>query len=277
MKKLVLLMACVALFASCKFQDADDFIKYRSAKVTVTCTGNIEEQTKEIKGAYDEIEVYDDINVVVTNEVSEPTIVADEALMEHIVLMVQEKSLLVAYKSPIKMEGPSSSPIVKLPELGKVNSVELNGESKFYCGTPIEGDYFELSQSGASYAKVDASKVKNTLEVDMSGASEATIVCNAKQLEFEMSGACYADLSGETEHFELNMSGASRLESTLNENVYGFSAKVAEIDLSGSSKVEFNCVEKMEVDASGNTEIKYSGAPVLTQEVSGSASVESIQ
>lgn len=277
MKKLVLMLACVALFASCNYQDADDFIKYRSAKVTVTCTGNILEQPTEIKGVYDEIEVYDDINVVVTNEVSQPTIVADEALIEHIVLKIQDNSLLVAYNSPIKMEGPSSSPILKLPEMGKVNSVELNGEASFCCVTPWSATSFELSQSGASNSEVNTTMIKNKVEVDLSGSSTASLQCNVNELDVEMSGACSLNLKGMVQKFDLEMSGATSTVSDNVEGVYGFTANVADIELAGSAEVFLNCLEQMKVEASGSSVVNYTGTPQMTQEISGAASVKSLQ
>ena len=271
MKKIVLLLACVMLLVSCS-SDNDMIHRYKD-KITVSCTGNIVEQSVEIDGVYNAIKVYDDFNVIVTDEVSQPTIITDEALINHVDLRVEKNELLVIYDCPIHLKGDVSNSTLKLPEMGNVDEVELNGKTIFRCEEPWQASFFDLSLNGVSHAEVDASMVMNEVDLSLSGASEATIECNVNNLDIDIDGTCVLNLSGDANNLEVEMAGDSRIESEMDDEVFKFSANIADMNLSGNSIIYLNCVEQMNVTAGGNSVIYYTGFPKINQKISGTATI----
>jgi hypothetical protein len=128
-----------------------------------------------------------------------------------------------------------------------------------------------LSVSGASHIygenKVSSSE---TLDIDLSGASEIKLDMKAPRINAEVTGASSVILTGETRDFSIEGSGASDIK------CFDLMTENTTLDVSGASSAEVNASVKLDVHASGASGIKYKGTPSVTQDVSGASSVNKV-
>ena len=115
-------------------------------------------------------------------------------------------------------------------------TVDLSGNSGFYCD--IEADEVDMELSGTSYAEgfVDASD----FDLNMSGGSEAT-------------------LRGQATTLDLALSGASTIKRTITGSNYGLECDFCNGTMSGSSVAYIHCNAKVNVILSGASELHFTG------------------
>ncbi len=109
-----------------------------------------------------------------------------------------------------------------------------------------------LDISGASKLKVYPFKSIDNLEVDISGAAQANLAIDAKDMEIDASGASKVEITGWVSRLEVDISGASH-----------FSAKEAEVgtadvEASGASHADFGKVEDLDSQTSGASSVSKS-------------------
>ena len=178
---------------------------------------------------------------------------------------------------------------VSMPVL---RSLSMSGASKLECDSSFDlgNDTFKLELSGASRANGLVIKAKE-LEVEMGGATSATVSgvfqnadlemggaskctfeIDADQLhqeisggakayhtggfgliELEASGASVFSLKGAADTIDLEASGASKVETSQGP------ARAVKARISGATYCEVNALETLKVDASGASSLRYVG------------------
>jgi Putative auto-transporter adhesin, head GIN domain len=107
-----------------------------------------------------------------------------------------------------------------------------------------------------------------TLNVDLSGASDAKLEVNAPAVKVGVSGAGSVTLKGETRDFSVDGSGSTDIK------CYELLAENTKVDISGAGNAEVFASVKLDVDVSGAADVKYKGNATVSQRVSGAGSVK---
>jgi len=147
-------------------------------------------------------------------------------------------------------------------------NLDPSKQLKVYVTAPL---FKGFGVSGASrlYSE-NKLKSTETLDIDLSGASEIKLDLKAPRVNSEISGASSAVLTGETKDFNANGSGAS------NYKCFDLSAENTTVDISGASSADVYASVKLDVQASGASEVKYRGAAALTQDLSGASGIRKV-
>lgn len=127
----------------------------------------------------------------------------------------------------------------------------------------------EISLSGASYANIWGFESNESLQLDLSGSSEAFGDIVAGDARINLSGASEVELHGSSAHVEVDASGSS--------SVYleEFYAEAVDVFASGASEVYVWTDGRLNVDASGDSDVFYeSGADLGSINTSGTSSVQ---
>lgn len=109
-----------------------------------------------------------------------------------------------------------------------------------------------------------------TLDIDLSGASEIKLDMKAPRINAEITGASSVVLTGETKDFNVEGSGASDIK------CFDLRTENTTLDVSGAFSAEVNASVKLDVHASGASGIKYKGTPSVTSDISGASSVNKV-
>ncbi len=125
----------------------------------------------------------------------------------------------------------------------------------------------EVEFSGAVEANVKGFDNLDELEIDLSGASKATFITNAKTYDIDLSGASTLELEGKSDKIFAELSGASTL------NAFSTDAADASLNLSGASNGRVNIAQQLKVTASGASKVCYRGAAKVESDLSGSSKV----
>ena len=137
---------------------------------------------------------------------------------------------------------------------------------KVYVSAP---EFTRLHASGAcdifTENKISSS---STLNVDLSGASDAKLEVNAPAVNVEVSGAGSVTLKGETRDFSVDGSGSTDIK------CYELLAENTKVDISGAGNAEVFASVKLDVGVSGAADVKYKGNATVSQRVSGAGSVK---
>lgn len=131
--------------------------------------------------------------------------------------------------------------------------------------------FISLGASGASnlYSENKLTSVE-TLDIDLSGASEIKMDIKAPRINTEVTGASSVVLTGETKDFRIEGSGASEIK------CFGLMTETTELDISGAFSAEIFASVKLDVQASGASDVKYKGAPSVSQDLSGASSIRKV-
>lgn len=170
------------------------------------------------------------------------TIVTDDNLQANVISEVNNGVLSIQLD-----ENMRSNELKAYITLTKVEGLKFSGACEVTSANTLQGDELELDLSGASQAKLDLNF--RDVEAELSGASEATIKGTCRNLEVRVSGAS-----------DWNSEDADTDD--------------AKIDASGASEVVVVAKESLKVDASGASEVHYIGSPKdVKQNSSGASSV----
>ena len=139
---------------------------------------------------------------------------------------------------------------------------------KVYVAAPL---FKGFGVSGASrlYSENKLTSTE-TLDIDLSGASEIKLDVKAPRVNSEISGASSAVLTGETKDFNASGSGAS------NYKCFDLMTENTTVDISGACSADVFASVKLDVQASGASGVKYRGAAALTQDLSGASGIKKI-
>ncbi|MGB0887382.1 MAG: GIN domain-containing protein [Vicingaceae bacterium] len=124
----------------------------------------------------------------------------------------------------------------------------------------------EIKQSGASDIYTLAVLREDNLRITGSGAIEADLNVEVKDLILNLSGASDIKLKGLANNFVLKSSGASDVKSA------NFIANHVVVDVSGASDVKVHAVESVKGKASGASSVNVAGSPKIKAINSGGAS-----
>ncbi len=136
----------------------------------------------------------------------------------------------------------------------------------------VSATYFKrFNISGASNIYSENKLVSSeTLDIDMSGASEIKLDVKAPRINADITGASSVRISGETKDFNVEGSGASDIKS------FDLMTENTTLDISGACSAEVFASVKLDVEASGASGIKYKGNAAVNQDVSGASSVKKV-
>lgn len=126
-------------------------------------------------------------------------------------------------------------------------------------------------QFGGASKSFIAGFEEESVEIEISGASESEIELDSEKLLLEVEGASKAIISGECRDFELDVSGASSLDA------YNFKADNIKADLSGASNAKVYAIMNLKLIASGASSLEFGGDANVTEDVSGASVVKKIK
>lgn len=209
--------------------------------------------TKEfsINNTYTELNVSHAFNVTVSDEVTQVTVTAGDRIMPKVIVEEKNGKLTIRLKNLTVANGSLTALI---PYNSNLKDVDLSGASEFHSQHPIAAQSVSIDLSGASrfYGKIEAA---TKLDLDLSGASDATLTGTAGTLDLELSGA-------------------SNIMQTIVGNKYGLSCNNCEGDMSGASTAYIHCDGTIAVSLSGASTIHYTGnASTSGCSLSGSSNV----
>lgn len=100
-----------------------------------------------------------------------------------------------------------------------------------------------------------------SLNLDLSGAAEADLSLDVKNLTVDAKGASKIDLTGTTDNLHVTIAGAGDLEAE------DLIAQVVHINCAGASKAEVHAVRELWAQAAGASKITYKGNPTIKQKL----------
>lgn len=235
----LLSLVAVVIFSSCH---------YIGGK-RINGNGNIVTQTR-TAGKFNSVDVSGAIDVYVKQDSAQQAIKVetDENLQEYLDI---HESNGVLYISPRDNYNLDASKTIKV-----------------YIAAP---HFKGFGVSGASNVYSENKLISSeTLDIDLSGASELKLEIKAPRINAEISGASSMVLTGETKDFNANGSGASHFKcfDLLTENTT--------VDISGACSADVFASVKLDVEASGASGVKYKGSAAVNQDVSGASSVNKV-
>ena len=121
--------------------------------------------------------------------------------------------------------------------------------------------------SGACTATVRGFRNQGNVNLEVSGASTATIDLDADQLAVDFSGASTVNLNGKATRMDGEISGATTLKA------YNLQTKQVSLEVSGASGASVSATEKVNVQASGASSVRYRGGASVSSNISGASSV----
>ncbi len=121
--------------------------------------------------------------------------------------------------------------------------------------------------SGACTVTVRGFRNQGNVDLEVSGASTATIDVDADQLAVDFSGASTVNLNGKANRMEGDVSGATTLKA------YNLQTKQVSLEVSGASGASVSATEKVNVQASGASSVRYRGGASVSSNTSGASSV----
>ena len=125
-----------------------------------------------------------------------------------------------------------------------------------------------LTASGACDVHVDGVIKANTLNINLSGASDLRGGIDAGTLVFVQSGASDATLTGRAGDMKIDASGASSFKG------YDMQTENCQVKASGASDVKITVTKELNARASGASSIQYKGGGVIRDmHTSGASSV----
>lgn len=208
-------------------------------------SGNGNMVTKEIEVSdYEEINIAGNFEIILKRGDS-PLVVltADENLHEFIEVGVSGDRLEIETTKPLSSEEGLTLEII----YDELASIDVGGAATITSQEPIEGDYLNISMSGAG--AVD-------LEVRM------------KVLKTSVSGAGAVELRGSVNEQHIQMSGAGGFDA------YDLRSKSCEISISGVGSANIYVTESLDATVSGVGGITYKGNPQQVKtDVSGLGSI----
>jgi len=154
--------------------------------------------------------------------------------------------------------------------ISPVNNYNLDPskELKVYVTTT---QFRGLGVSGASHLHSENKLTSSeTMDIDLSGASEIKLDIKAPRINSEISGASTVVLTGETKDFNASGSGAS------NYKCFDLMTENTTVDISGACNADVFASVKLDVQASGASGVKYRGAAALTQDLSGASGIKKV-
>ncbi|SDX33777.1 PspC domain-containing protein [Hymenobacter psychrophilus] len=128
----------------------------------------------------------------------------------------------------------------------------------------------QLELVGGARARVSGFSTGD-LQVEQAGGSQLTLDGKFNELNMDLAGGCRAALRGSADQLSIDGAGACEVIAP------GFTARRANIDVVGASKVRLRVTEELEADATGASVVEYSGSPAdVRRSAVGASSVRAV-
>ena len=151
------------------------------------------------------------------------------------------------------------------------NNINLDqtGKIKVFVSAPV---FKSLEATGAcNIFSENVISSAEPVDIDLTGASEATIELKSPKVSADLTGASTVSLKGEAKEFSVKGSGSSNVK------CFGLLTEETSIDMSGACEAEVSASVKLDVRASGASDVRYKGNAAVSQDVSGAGSVKKVQ
>lgn len=207
-------------------------------------SGNLIKETR-VLDDFHTIDAGSVFNIILTQgDIQKVEIETDDNLMANVITKVQKGELHISNDNNIT--NPTKLKVtITIPHL---DEVDLSGASKIKSTGAIQG---------------------NAIEIECSGASEATLQLNFNKVELDFSGASKSQIRGNCKDLKIDASGASSIEcgQMIADNV--------DVDVSGAAFVSFLAKKTINIEASGAANVVYKSENAKVNiETSGAADVK---
>lgn len=128
-----------------------------------------------------------------------------------------------------------------------LSQIDINSFAELVFGTPFRGQ---------------------TLQINLSGASEMEGEVYAETLLMDMSGAAELELKGKVRKLKGDFSGAGDI------HCYDLVTDTCLLDISGAADAQLNVQHYLRIDVSGAADVSYKGNPTIDKEVSGAGEIK---
>jgi len=152
--------------------------------------------------------------------------------------------------------------------------VWYDNEGKFNTGNKKLKAYIsfrdinQLKVSGACDVVITDGLKAESLEVDLSGASDLKGKLSVRNLSVNLSGASDMQVSGDVVRLKVDASGASNFKA------FGLVSEVCDAEASGASDIKVTVTKELSAQASGASDVHYRGNGMIREvKTSGASSV----
>ena len=180
------------------------------------------------------------------------TVTGNESLFDYVDVDKSGNTLKISVKPFRFHTRPTLKARVTMPVLSKLR---LSGAAKCSVGGFSSQESLDVNLSGASNLGVDIEAGKTRVEI--SGASNLRGNMKLGDSEFTLSGASRAELKGSADNVELSAWGASWLD------LAEFALRDTSVNLKGASTAAVNVNGKLDLGISGGSRLCYSGSPTM--------------
>ncbi len=241
MKKLFLLSFLgLLIFSSCDYMDGK----------RVKGNGNVVTRDRNTTGKFHSVDVSGALSVYVKQDSGQSVRVeADENLQELIEIHEEGGTLHISPRDNFNLD-PSNNAIKIFVTAPQFRSLEVTGASNIYSENRLTSS--------------------ETLDIQLTGASEARLDVKAPRVNAGMTGASHITLSGETKDLDIEGAGASGIKS------FDLKTENTRLDIAGACSAEVFASVKLDVEASGASEVEYKGTPAITQSVTGASNIRKV-
>lgn len=148
-------------------------------------------------------------------------------------------------------------------------NLDVTGSMKVYVSAP---KFEKFEASGASNITGDKKISSDSkIIIEASGASHISLDIKAPFTEVDVTGASSATLTGETKTLTIDGGGASHAK------CFDLMAESVDVDVSGASNADVFASVSLKADASGASDVRYKGAASHTANTSGAGSVKKVE
>jgi hypothetical protein len=225
----VLLLAC----SSCHFMG---FRQVRGNGVSSTRQHSV--------GNFTQVEVAGPMDVVLAQGPAAARVVADENLLEYIIIEQRGNTLYVHVRKNINLR----------PKAGM----------KVYVTAP---EYRGLQVTGSGDVTGQGRITGDNLQIELTGSGSVTLDLDMPKVRAEITGSGEARLSGATRELETEINGSGSIAA------YELKSEETHVDIRGSGDAEVYASKLLEIDIAGSGDVSYKGAPNVNQSVHGSGNV----
>ena len=258
-----------------------------------TFTGEKIEKTFDIDNSYTELQIENAINVIVSNEQDQISVITTEKLINDVVIEKTDNKLRLYLKKNIHLY--RSDIKIILPYNPNLQEIELSGASNFQSEFTLKNEKIDINLSGASDFQCDieakeieielsgsadfkGNLIAQNIDIELSGSSDIEGNITAQNTNIELSESSDATLCGETNTLSIESSGASSITKKIIDNHYSLICNQCECDLSGSSDVYIHCNDNINIiNLSGASSLHYTGNAKITlndgDNISGSSDI----
>jgi hypothetical protein len=191
-------------------------------------------------------------------------------------------SISGGYKVILKQDSSYGIKITADDNLLKYIKIELQGDKlKIYSKRNLcsngpmlinigIGNLEELKASGGIEIESDGQIKAKDIAFDFSGATKLHMDLIATNVTTSGSGSTEINLKGQADSYNIGSSGSGTV------NALDFTVGTCEIETSGMGESNVNVLHALNIHSSGSSSVKYKGSPTITNDKSGSSSIEKV-